>query len=49
VVRALLVHDMMYADEPTAFVRWRRNTLRPGRRRISMLVEQAAEAYRWRG
>ncbi len=44
-------YDMMYADEPTAFVRWAREA---GAARaidgLGMLVEQAGEAYLlWRG
>jgi shikimate dehydrogenase len=45
------VYDMMYASEPTAFVRW---GLAHGAARaldgLGMLVEQAAESFRlWRG
>ncbi|MGD8557929.1 MAG: shikimate dehydrogenase, partial [Chromatiales bacterium] len=44
-------YDMMYSDEPTAFVRW---GLEHGAAKaldgLGMLVEQAAESfYLWRG
>jgi shikimate dehydrogenase len=44
-------YDMMYASEPTAFVRWgRRQRAVKALDGLGMLVEQAAEAYfLWRG
>jgi len=44
-------YDMMYADQPTAFVRWGREHGAAGAvDGLGMLVEQAAEAFlRWRG
>ncbi len=44
-------YDLMYADEPTAFVRWGRDHgARLSVDGLGMLVEQAAEAFRiWRG
>jgi shikimate dehydrogenase len=44
-------YDLMYAREPTAFVRWGRDRgARPALDGLGMLVEQAAESfYIWRG
>ena len=45
------VYDMMYASEPTAFVRWGRvHGAEKALDGLGMLVEQAAESFRlWRG
>lgn len=44
-------YDMMYANQPTAFVRWgQAHAAAQALDGLGMLVEQAAEAfYRWRG
>ncbi len=46
-----VVYDMMYADKPTAFVRWgRERGARLALDGLGMLVEQAAESFLlWRG
>ena len=45
-----IAYDMLYASEPTAFVRWSQEQGRTGIDGLGMLVEQAAEAfYVWRG
>ena len=45
------VYDLMYADEPTAFVRWgREQGAEKSLDGLGMLVEQAAESFMlWRG